>query len=222
MITNYFGKDSDTASTVVAINGGFNLFGRLAFATFSDIFTRKICYVTMLTLQTIGLILLPIFMTHEIYPAFLTIIFIITACYGGGFGVIPAFLTDMFGSKNIGACHGVILTAWAIAGVAGGLIFTRIYQDQLISHGGTHALSDPYGTNINIYWILAICIIGWILIIFSRTTVRDRLFPSAKGEIIRLRLFSRILRISTSQGVQYLSKAEEDRIWREHWASKSD
>ncbi|RKP22370.1 oxalate/formate antiporter [Syncephalis pseudoplumigaleata] len=221
MIVNYFGKDADTASTIVSINGGVNLFGRLAFATVSDVFTRKICYVIMLSLQVIGLILLPIFTTHQVYPAFLVVIFIITACYGGGFGVIPAFLTDMFGSKNIGACHGVILTAWAIAGVAGGLIFTRVYQDQLISHGGTHTVNDPYSTNINVYWILAICIVGWIFILFSRTTVRDRLFPEAKGEIMRIRLFGRILRVSKSQGIQYLSKAEEDRIWREYWASKS-
>ncbi|KAI9594509.1 oxalate/formate antiporter [Syncephalis fuscata] len=221
MITDLFGKSPDAASTIVSINGGLNLAGRLIFATVSDKFGRKICYVVMLTLQTIGLILLPIFTTHQVYPAFLAVVLIMTACYGGGFGVIPAFLTDMFGSKNIGACHGVILTAWAIAGVAGGLIFTRVYQDQLEAFGGTHTVNEPHGYNINFYWILAICALGWVVVMFSRTSIRDRLFPSIKGEIIRVRLFGRLLRISSSNGIELLSKAEEDRIWREHWASKS-
>ena len=33
---------------------------------------------------------------------------------------------------NSGATHGVILTAWAIASVCGGLIFTAVYNAQKI------------------------------------------------------------------------------------------
>lgn len=53
---------------------------------------------------------------------------ILTACYGGGFGTIPAFLTNMFGAYNIGALHGIILTAWSIGGVGGGIGFTENYN----------------------------------------------------------------------------------------------
>ena len=40
-------------------------------------------------------------------------------CYGGGFGVMPAFNADFFGTKNFGANYGMQLSAWGLAGVAG-------------------------------------------------------------------------------------------------------
>ncbi len=44
---------------------------------------------------------------------------IIYTCYGGGFSTIPAFIGDLFGTKELGAIHGYILTAWAASGLAG-------------------------------------------------------------------------------------------------------
>ena len=35
------------------------------------------------------------------------------SCYGGGFASIPAYIGDIFGTKELGAIHGYILTAWA-------------------------------------------------------------------------------------------------------------
>lgn len=52
---------------------------------------------------------------------FQVIIFVILSCYGGGFATIPAFIGDVFGTKELGAIHGYILTAWAAAGMAGPL-----------------------------------------------------------------------------------------------------
>jgi OFA family oxalate/formate antiporter-like MFS transporter len=43
--------------------------------------------------------------------------------YGGGFATLPAFLGDLFGTKQLGAIHGMILTAWALAGVVGPTIY---------------------------------------------------------------------------------------------------
>ena len=45
---------------------------------------------------------------------------------GGGFATIPAFLADMFGAENVGAIHGVILTAWSAAAIAGPVIITEL------------------------------------------------------------------------------------------------
>ena len=38
--------------------------------------------------------------------------------YGGGFATIPAYLRDLFGTMQVGAIHGRLLTAWSAAGVA--------------------------------------------------------------------------------------------------------
>ena len=46
--------------------------------------------------------------------------------YGGGFATIPAFLADMFGAQNVGAIHGVLLTAWSAAAIAGPVIITEL------------------------------------------------------------------------------------------------
>ena len=46
----------------------------------------------------------------------------IISFYGGGFATVPAYLRDLFGTFQVGAIHGRLLTAWSAAGVAGPLI----------------------------------------------------------------------------------------------------
>ena len=42
---------------------------------------------------------------------------LIALCYGGGFGVMPAFTADFFGSKYVGGIYGWILVGWGIAAI---------------------------------------------------------------------------------------------------------
>lgn len=209
IITDIFGKDGATAATIVAINGGFNLGGRLFFSTVSDRLGRKNSFFVMLMSQVIILASLPTIMEKRVYWAFLLVIWILTACYGGGFGCIPAFLCDMFGPSNIGAMHGIILTAWSLAGVGGGLLFTEIYN-HLLATGYT--TKDPYVYSANLRWILGVACVGFIFIMFVGTGIRDRLLPKAKGEIFRIRIFGRLARVGTN-GAQWLTKEQEDAEW---------
>ncbi|KAF9162475.1 hypothetical protein DFQ26_003529 [Actinomortierella ambigua] len=110
----------------------------------------------------------------------------------GRFGCILAFLCDMFGSPNIGAMHCIILTAWSIAGVGGGLLFTDAYNGLLAHHDTT---KDPYIYSISLYWILAVACLGFVFLLFVGTNIRDRLLPRAEGEWMRLRLFGRLIRV---------------------------
>jgi OFA family oxalate/formate antiporter-like MFS transporter len=59
---------------------------------------------------------------------FQALIFIIITCYGGGFSCMPAYLSDLFGTKQLSAIHGRILTAWGLAGIAGPLLLSIIYE----------------------------------------------------------------------------------------------
>ncbi|CAL8074950.1 unnamed protein product [Orchesella dallaii] len=170
MIVDIFQQTPDAAATVVAINGAFNLGGRLCFSIVSDYIGRKNCYVIMLTSQLIILATFSVIITSKTYWAFLMTMWILTACYGAGFGVIPAFLTDKFGPMNIGACHGVILTAWSFAGVVGGLIFSAVFKK---SSDGLPA-SDPHPYIVNVWWILGVVVLGWIALMFVKPTKRDR------------------------------------------------
>src|SRR6202043_2520483 len=54
--------------------------------------------------------------------------FMILLCYGGGFGTMPAFAADYFGSKDIGSIYGLMLTAWGAAGVVGPTLIAQVRQ----------------------------------------------------------------------------------------------
>ena len=54
--------------------------------------------------------------------------FVILLCYGGGFGTMPAFTADYFGSKRVGPIYGLMLTAWGAASVLGPLLIAYIRE----------------------------------------------------------------------------------------------
>jgi OFA family oxalate/formate antiporter-like MFS transporter len=54
--------------------------------------------------------------------------FVILLCYGGGFGTMPAFATDYFGTQQIGSIYGMMLTAWGFAAVFGPTLVAEIRQ----------------------------------------------------------------------------------------------
>jgi OFA family oxalate/formate antiporter-like MFS transporter len=61
---------------------------------------------------------------------------VVYTCYGGGFASIPAYIGDLFGTKQLGAIHGYILTAWAAAGLAGPM-FAAYIKDTTGSYAGS-------------------------------------------------------------------------------------
>jgi MFS family permease len=56
---------------------------------------------------------------------------LILSFYGGGFATVPAYLKDLFGTFEVGAIHGRLLTAWSVAGVLGPLIVNHIADSQI-------------------------------------------------------------------------------------------
>jgi OFA family oxalate/formate antiporter-like MFS transporter len=60
------------------------------------------------------------------FAALLVPVAVIALCYGGGFGTMPAFATDVFGAKNAGAIYGAMLTAWSAGAIAGPLLIATI------------------------------------------------------------------------------------------------
>jgi OFA family oxalate/formate antiporter-like MFS transporter len=97
------------AAGMVGVASIGNAVGRIFWAWISDAITRRWTFVIMFLLQ-VGLFwILP--STSSV--AILTVLaFIILMCYGGGFGTMPAFTADYFGSKNVGPIYGLMLTAW--------------------------------------------------------------------------------------------------------------
>ncbi|MDQ0220623.1 L-lactate MFS transporter [Peribacillus cavernae] len=125
MAQDIAGLSAASAATMVGIMGLFNGFGRIGWASISDYIGRPNVYTTFFVFQTIAFLLLP-----NITNAFLfqLIIFLILTCYGGGFSSIPAYIGDLFGTKQLGAIHGYILTAWAAAGLVGPIVASWIRE----------------------------------------------------------------------------------------------
>ena len=67
---------------------------------------------------------------------FLLCCIFILSFYGAGFATVPAYLRDLFGTYQVGAIHGRLLTAWSTAGVLGPLIVNAI-ADSRIAAGVT-------------------------------------------------------------------------------------
>ena len=113
------------AATMVGIMGIFNGGGRLLWAAASDYLGRPNVYVTFFVIQLVAFITLP--MTTNALM-FQVLILLVVSCYGGGFSNLPAFIGDLFGTKQLGAIHGYLLTTWSIGGVCGPLLVTAIYE----------------------------------------------------------------------------------------------
>ncbi len=113
------------AAALVGIIGLFNGFGRLIWASLSDYIGRPLTYtlIFVVDILCLGTIL---YLRQELL--FSIALCLLLSCYGAGFSVIPAYLGDVFGTRELGALHGYTLTAWAVAGMVGPTIITYTSQ----------------------------------------------------------------------------------------------
>ncbi|MEZ4923632.1 MAG: OFA family MFS transporter [Crocinitomicaceae bacterium] len=119
------GMSAIAAATMVGLMGLFNGAGRIGWASLSDVIGRPLTYSSFFILQIIAFVLL----TQITNPIlFQILIFLILTCYGGGFATVPAFLGDLFGTKQLSTIHGYTLTAWALAGLVGPTILSVIKE----------------------------------------------------------------------------------------------
>jgi hypothetical protein len=141
MMTDIFGAalpnvvDGSFAATYVLLISVFNMVGRFFWASVSDYLGRKPTYAIFFGAGAL------------LYAAtawiagqggatgdavwlwlFYGVTMLIFTMYGGGFATIPAYLADLFGTRNVGAIHGRLLTAWSTAGVLGPWAITHLRQ----------------------------------------------------------------------------------------------
>lgn len=104
------------AASMVGIIGLLNGFGRIAWSTISDYIGRGWTYVVFFLIEIAAFWQLASTTDELIFQA---LVLLIISCYGGGFSCMPAYLSDIFGTRQLSAIHGRVLTAWGIAGVVG-------------------------------------------------------------------------------------------------------
>lgn len=136
MIQDFFRGTDGTTSVIPAVAAGFvgvlsiaNMAGRFVWSTTSDIIGRKPTYMMYLGVGALVYFILAMWGNSAMW-LFVLLAFIMLSFYGGGFSTIPAYLKDLFGTYQVGAIHGRLLTAWSAAGILGPLIVNGMLDAQ--------------------------------------------------------------------------------------------
>jgi OFA family oxalate/formate antiporter-like MFS transporter len=154
------------AAGMVGIASIGNAVGRIFWAWSSDAITRRWTFVTMFLIQ-VGLFWILPSISSAAVLAFLA--FIVLMCYGGGFGTMPAFAADYFGSKNVGPIYGLMLTAWGSASAFGPLLMAHMRQSSGSYASGLHVIAG----------IMAVSVILPILVSPPKSAAGSRTFGDA-------------------------------------------
>jgi MFS family permease len=130
------------AAGFVGLLSLFNLAGRFAWSSLSDIIGRKRTYLAFFVLGVLLYAAVPSIGRSGNVVLFVGCFAVIMSMYGGGFATIPAYLRDLFGTIQVGAIHGRLLTAWSVAGIAGPLLISGLHDSQMAQGvSGTNAYS---------------------------------------------------------------------------------
>lgn len=134
MITDFFAGTeaavaASTAAGFVALLSAANMLGRIVWSSTSDVIGRKNVYRLYLGVGA-AMYLLIALAGESSRTLFVLAAVVLISFYGGGFATVPAYLRDLFGTYQVGAIHGRLLTAWSMAGILGPLIVNAIADAQ--------------------------------------------------------------------------------------------
>ncbi|HVV11942.1 L-lactate MFS transporter [Amycolatopsis sp.] len=161
MITDFFKQTpvpvgAAAAAGFVALLSLTNMLGRFVWSSTSDVIGRKNIYRCYLGIGAV-LYLVIALTGNSSKVVFILCAMVILSFYGAGFATIPAYLKDLFGSFQVGAIHGRLLTAWSVAGVLGPLIVNAIADSQ--KRAGKQG-PDLYTTSF--YIMIGLLVAGFI------------------------------------------------------------
>lgn len=147
---------ASAAAGYVALLSLANMLGRIGWSSLSDALGRKNMY--RLYLGGGALLYLTLALTTNSNKlTFLLCTVLILSFYGAGFSTVPAYLRDLFGTYEVGAIHGRLLTAWSVAGVLGPLIVNAIADSQ--KSAGKHG-PDLYLVSFEV--MIALLVVGMV------------------------------------------------------------
>ncbi|MFI6034409.1 OFA family MFS transporter [Streptomyces sp. NPDC051315] len=161
MITDFFSDTSTPVSVTaaagfVALLSAANMAGRIGWSSTSDLIGRKNVYRVYLGVGAVMYALIAL-AGDSSTPLFILCALVILSFYGGGFATIPAYLKDLFGTYQVGAIHGRLLTAWSTAGVLGPLIVNWIADRQ--EEAGRHG-SSLY--TLSLFIMIGLLAVGFV------------------------------------------------------------
>lgn len=154
MAQQIVGLSAVTAAGIVGIISIFNALGRVFWAWVSDTLGRATVYLLLYIIYAVMFFLLP--EAHD-RTVFTMEVAAIGLCYGGGFGVMPSFTADYFGSRYMGGIYGWILLAWGAGAIPSPILIAQVRQN-----------TGSYIEAIHIIAIVMVCAIVLPLIAMLR------------------------------------------------------
>src|SRR6202522_3676350 len=146
-----------SAAGFVGLLSLFNMGGRFFWATTSDYIGRRNTYMVFFLLGIVLYSTVPTIGHLGSIPLFVAAFCIILSMYGGGFATIPAYLRDVFGTYQVGAIHGRLLTAWSAAGVLGPVLVNYIRQYQI-----DNGVPKAQAYSVTMYIMCGLLLIGFL------------------------------------------------------------
>jgi len=175
MIQDFFGSVTAAAAAgFVGLLSICNMSGRFGWSSTSDVIGRKPTYMMFLGVGAICYFLIAVAGTTSV-AVFVILTGIILSFYGGGFATVPAYLKDLFGTIEVGAIHGRLLTAWSAAGIVGPLIVNGL-ADHETSVGKSG--SDLY--TISFFIMVGVLVVGFVANLAIKS-VDERFFEAEEA-----------------------------------------
>ncbi len=119
MCSDMFGVNAAVGGGFAGLLSLFNMGGRFVWSSISDLTGRKTVYAIYFLLGALLYCVVPWTQSIQNKTLFVIVTAVIITMYGGGFATIPAYLRDLFGSFQVGAIHGRLITAWSVAALLG-------------------------------------------------------------------------------------------------------
>jgi MFS transporter, OFA family, oxalate/formate antiporter len=119
------GMSPVAAAGMVGLIAIFNGAGRVFWAAVSDSIGRANVFLLLYAVQAGVFLLLPNISDVTLFSAAFALIGL---CYGGGFGTMPSFAADFFGSRSMGGIYGWMLLAWGAAAIPSPILIARLRQ----------------------------------------------------------------------------------------------
>jgi MFS family permease len=154
----------------------FNILGRIFWASLSDWLGRRATYTVFFALGAALYASVPLAGASGGLIFFIAIFCVALTMYGGGFATVPAYLADLFGTVNVSAIHGRLLTAWSTAGILGPVLVNYIREFQI-----ARGVAPAQAYTVTMYVLAGLLIVGFFCNL-AITAVPDRLFVGAGTE----------------------------------------
>ncbi|SDO95201.1 MFS transporter, OFA family, oxalate/formate antiporter [Streptococcus equinus] len=151
MAQDLAGMSANQAAIIVGLMGIFNGFGRLLWASLSDYIGRPLTFLILFVVNILMTVSLIFFHAPALFTFAMAVLM---TCYGAGFSLIPPYLSDIFGAKELATMHGYILTAWAMAALAGPMLLAV-----------TFSATQSYTTTLILFivlYLVALAIMLWL------------------------------------------------------------